>query len=160
MTLRPWEEISEHSRWTLAEYPGIRLQRIMYGGYEGEMGAVPADAFALDCAASDVRLEALRAADRDDAGVVFADLSFGAVVAPGTSADRRARAEYYLCDALIEYANRHDVGYWAPAIDPSFPGRYRPEETGPAPVDSFTAAIIARGVELGERMDHRTDEGS
>ncbi|WP_370220502.1 hypothetical protein [Kitasatospora sp. GAS1066B] len=121
---------------------------------------MPADAFALDCAASDVRLEALRAADRDDAGVVFADLSFGAVVAPGTSADRRARAEYYLCDALIEYANRHDVGYWAPAIDPSFPGRYRPEETGPAPVDSFTAAIIARGVELGERMDHRTDEGS
>ncbi|MQS18031.1 hypothetical protein F7Q99_39050 [Streptomyces kaniharaensis] len=154
--LTPWEEITpDWSKAALIEYPGSRLKRIMYGT---EVGLVPDEAFAADCAAADVRLQELRTADPDDAGVVHAGQTFSAVAAGG-SAEDRARAEYYLCDELMEYPLRHGYLWYGehPALDPELRGRYQQSETGPGPVDSLTAAIIARGAEAAARWDARPE---
>jgi len=148
--LTPWEEIPDWSRLPLTEHPGQRLQRTMYGI---QVGNVPARVFAADCTAADDRLERLRAAEPDDAAVVFAGLSFSAV-AVGGNAEQRARTEYYLCNTLADYAQRHQVADRDhPVLDRSLLGLYPEEETGPAPVDSFTAKILARGAEAAARWD-------
>lgn len=148
--ITPWEEIKDWSRSALAEYPGGRLKRIMYGT---ETGAVPDDAFIRDCEAADRQPDQLRTDDPDDTGVVYKGLSFSAV-AVGPSAEARARVEYYLCNALMDHAQRLGVSYVRhPVLDPEWWGRYQPDETGPAPVDSFTAAILARGAEAAARWD-------
>lgn len=137
--LAPWEQMPQGARALLAEVPGARLKRVMYGP---DTGAVPDDAFLRDCAAADERLDALRAEDPADAGSVYAGLSFTAVAANG-DAMARARTEYYLCDGLIDYMQRRDLWYARhPALDLELQGRYPEEVSGPAPMDSLEAALI------------------
>jgi len=143
--LTPWEQITpEWSRRDLIEGAGNRLKRIMYFP---DVGAVPDDAFTRHCREADQRLDALRLADPDDAGMAYAGLSFTAV-ASGASPEERARVEYYLCHELIEYMERH--GGWYPdhpALDPAWRGLYPEEEAGPAPQTPLEAAVIARAAE-------------
>lgn len=153
--LQPWEDIEDWARLPLTEYPGQRLRRTMYGIM---VGNVPAGDFTAHCAGADERLDRLRGQDPHDIGTTMAGLSFGAVAAGG-DAERRARAEYYLCNAIQDYCHRHGIGYWQhPAFDPAWMGLYPGKATGAAPVDSFSAKVLARGAEAAARAGDR-DQG-
>ncbi len=156
--LTPWEHITPAwSRQNLIEGAGNRLKRIMYFP---DVGAVPDDVFIRHCREADQRLDALRLADPDDAGVVYAGLSFTAV-ATGPSAEERARTEYYLCHELIEYMERR--GGWYPdhpALDPAWRGLFPEEEAGPAPQTRLESAIIARAAESAAGMRAARDEAA
>ena len=147
--LTPWEKIiPELSRRDLIAGAGNRLKRIMYFP---DVGAVPDDAFIRHCQEADLRLDALRLADPDDAGVAYRGLSFTAV-AIGDSAEERARAEYYLCHELIEYMHRRG-GWYAdnPALDPAWRVLFPVEETGPAPETPLESAVMRAGAASAQR---------
>ncbi|MEU3573697.1 hypothetical protein AB0E96_35550 [Kitasatospora sp. NPDC036755] len=147
--LTPWEDITPGwSKASLIQCAGNRLKRVMYGT---EVGLVPDAAFTADCAAADVRLDALRAADPDDAGTAYAGMTFSAVAPTGRTDEERARAEYYLCHELLEYAHRHGLWYGEhPALDPGLRGRY--QESGGS-VEPIFAALRARGAEIRAKWE-------
>ncbi|MCI4045626.1 hypothetical protein [Streptomyces sp. TRM75563] len=99
----------------LAEQVPHRLQRLMY-----ESNAV--DVPAAHTAAADTRLrELLRNEPR--ARAYFGDWTFAAVT-DTTDPMRAAEAEYYLCDALIEYGNQYHRSPGQPVLDTSLKGLY------------------------------------
>lgn len=110
--LPDWSELPAAVREDLAAQTPARLQRVMYAC---EVDTVPADAFAADIAAADHRLRALLEAE-PTARRYFGDWTF-AKVAHEPDPMRAAEAEYYLCDALIEYGNQYYGWVW----DTSFP---------------------------------------
>ncbi len=123
--LPAWAALPLDIRQHLAEQVPHRLQRLMYWT---NAAGVPADAFAAHVTAADVRLrELLR--DEPRARSYFGDWTFAAV-ADTTDPMRAAEAEYYLCDALIEYDNQHHDSPGQPVLDPSLYGLY--EEERPA----------------------------
>ncbi|MFE1976620.1 hypothetical protein [Streptomyces hygroscopicus] len=125
--LPDWSEIGEADREHLAQQTPHRLQTIMYAC---EVGAVPAHAFAADIAAADRRLRALLNAE-PAASRYFGNWTF-AKVAHETDPMRAAEAEYYLCDALIEYGNQHYGWVWDksfPVLDHTLYGRYEARPT-------------------------------
>ncbi|MFJ1857593.1 hypothetical protein ACIOHA_09800 [Streptomyces anulatus] len=117
--LQAWAAKPLDTRQWLAEQVPHRLQRLMY---ESNAVDVPADAFAAHTAAADTRLrELLR--DEPRARAYFGDWTFAAVV-DTTDRMRAAEAEYYLCDALIEYGNQHHSSPGQPVLDTSLKGLY------------------------------------
>ncbi|MEU0990683.1 hypothetical protein [Streptomyces sp. NPDC005953] len=117
--LPAWTAMSLEARQDLAEETPHRLQRLMYMSNAVD---VPADVFAAHTAAADRRLRLLLS-DEPGARVYFGTWTFADVV---HTADPllAAEAEYYLCDALIEYgAQVHDTP-GQPVLDPSLYGLY------------------------------------
>jgi hypothetical protein len=125
--LPDWAELPADVRKHLASQTPYRLQTIMYAC---EVGEVPADAFAADVAAADRRLRALLDTN-PTARQYFGDWTF-AKVAHEPDPMRAAEAEYYLCDALIEYGNQHHGWVWDksfPVLDHTLYGRYESRPT-------------------------------
>ncbi|MFJ9508440.1 hypothetical protein ACIRPZ_32215 [Streptomyces anulatus] len=121
-TLQPWASKPLDTHEWLAEQVPHRLQRLMY---ESNAVDVPADAFAEHAAAADIRLrELLR--DEPRARAYFNGWTFAAVV-DTTDRMRAAEAEYYLCDALIEYGNQYHRSPGQPVLDTSLKGLYEAE---------------------------------
>ncbi|MER7514817.1 hypothetical protein [Streptomyces sp. NPDC126499] len=122
--LAGWIDLPADIREHLASQVPARLQRIMYNT---EVGEVPADQFAAAIAEADRKLAELLAAD-PDARQYFGDWTFAAV-ADTSDPMGAAEAEYYLCDALIEYGERHygdRAGVWSlPILDPSLYGLFK-----------------------------------
>ncbi|MCM2391323.1 hypothetical protein [Streptomyces albipurpureus] len=121
--LPAWTAMCLEARQDLAEETPHRLQRLMYMSNAVD---VPADAFAAHTAAAGRRLRKLL---RDDPNAMayFNGWTFAAA-ADTADPMRAAEAEYYLCDALIEYgAQVHDFpGH--PVLDPSLYGLYEEEQ--------------------------------
>ncbi|MGY3337582.1 hypothetical protein ACVW0K_003681 [Streptomyces filamentosus] len=122
--LPAWSDLSADIREHLAAQVPARLQRIMYNV---EVGEVPEGQFAEAVAGADRRLAALLAAE-PDARRYFGNWTFTAV-ADTSDPMRAAEAEYYLCDALIEYGERHygdRAGVWSlPILDPALYGLFK-----------------------------------
>ncbi|MFE3016708.1 hypothetical protein [Streptomyces sp. NPDC059256] len=115
--------MSLEARQDLAEETPHRLQRLMYMSNAVD---VPDAAFAAHTAAADRRLRKLL---RDDPNALayFNGWTFADVV---NTVDpmRAAEAEYYLCDALIEYGTQvHDTP-GQPVLDPSLYGLYEDDQ--------------------------------
>ncbi|MGM9335610.1 hypothetical protein [Streptomyces murinus] len=139
--LPEWSALSAETREHLAGQTPYRLQKIMYAC---EVGDVPADAFAADVAAADHRLHKLLVAE-PAARRYFGDWTF-AKVAHDSDPMRAAEAEYYLCDALIEYGNQHHGSVWDktfPVLDHALYGRYGNQPTGSPAPESFPAPETA-----------------
>ncbi|KAB8162931.1 hypothetical protein FH609_004180 [Streptomyces sp. 3MP-14] len=100
--LEPWETLDPAMRATLASQVPARLQRVMYGADHDSPD--PAD-FRTDIAWADARLTELCAHDHI-AARRFGTLTF-ASVAHEPNRQLAAEREYYLCNALIDYANQH-----------------------------------------------------
>ncbi|WP_406399673.1 hypothetical protein [Streptomyces uncialis] len=125
--LPAWETISQADREYLAGQTPYRLQTIMYATH---VTAVPAAEFTADITAADRRLAALLDAETG-ARAYFGNWTF-AKAAHETDPMRAAEAEYYLCDALIEYGNQHHGGVWSstfPVLDHTLYGRHQTPPT-------------------------------
>ncbi|QYA95801.1 hypothetical protein KZO11_20175 [Streptomyces anulatus] len=121
-TLQAWASKPLDTHEWLAEQVPHRLQRLMY---ESNAVDVDGDAFAAHAAAADIRLrELLR--DEPRARAYFNGWTFAAVV-DTTDRMRAAEAEYYLCDALIEYGNQFHRSPGQPVLDTSLKGLYEAE---------------------------------
>ncbi|GAA2474735.1 hypothetical protein GCM10023100_53270 [Actinocorallia cavernae] len=139
--LPEWSAFSAETREHLAGQTPYRLQKIMYAC---EVGDVPADAFAADVAAADHRLCKLLEAE-PAARRYFGDWTF-AKVAHDSDTMRAAEAEYYLCDALIEYGNQRYGWVWNksfPVLDHTLYGRYGNQPTGTPAPETFPAPETA-----------------
>ncbi|GAA1131454.1 hypothetical protein [Streptomyces javensis] len=119
MTIRPtppWENLDPLTRASLEDQTPARLQRVMYGLGE-DYDQIPVGEFTADIARADRWLNELRAKDPEAArifhGLTFADAAWS------------GRAEYYLCDALIEWGNaHHDAGVWGLPVIRDLFGKY------------------------------------
>ncbi|RKN07289.1 hypothetical protein [Streptomyces radicis] len=118
--LPPWTTVPLDTREHLAEQTPARLQRVMYGTDTD----IPPEHFARDVAWADARLREL-CSDQPTAATWFGDLTFAGVA---QEPDRMlaAEREYYLCDALIEYAAKYYTHVWVdfPVIDPEWFGKF------------------------------------
>ncbi|MEU0956889.1 hypothetical protein ABZ353_31855 [Streptomyces niveus] len=125
-TLGAWSDIDLATREHLAAQTPHRLQRVMYGAnvWDADPGHfIPA------VAEADARLRDL-CAERPDAARLFGDLTFASVASePDTML--AAEREYYLCDALIDYAARHFGHIWTdfPVLDRKWLGMFHDTET-------------------------------
>lgn len=127
--LPDWSELSTADREHLASQTPYRLQTIMYACH---VDTVPEDAFAADIAAADQRLRALL--DTEPAARAYFGAWTFAKVAHEPDPMRAAEAEYYLCDALIEYGTQHHGSVWDesfPVLDHTLHGRYEATPTDP-----------------------------
>jgi hypothetical protein len=114
----------------------------MYGTDEGVLESD----FVQHIAQADQRLTELVAAD-DTARLYLDGQTFAAVLDPDPL--RAAEAEYYLCDALIEYSNR-------PGNDGSWPAAGLFDRQG-TPMDTKTAAQLADdAAEAIRSLNHAT----
>lgn len=119
--LPEWSAIRQDVREHLAQQAPHRLQRIMYRTHVGD---VPPAEFAAHISEADRKLRELLATD-PNAVQYFGVWTF-ASVADEPDPMRAAEAEYYFCDALIEYGNRYYAGgpWGVPVLDPSLYGLY------------------------------------
>ncbi|MEU5973666.1 hypothetical protein [Streptomyces sp. NPDC047315] len=125
--LPEWQTLPLDMRANLAQQTPYRLQTIMYAC---DVGTVPPGAFAADVAAADRRLQALL--DATPAARQYFGIWTFAKVAHEPDPMRAAEAEYYLCDALIEYGNQHHGWVWDPSfavLDHTLHGRYERPNT-------------------------------
>lgn len=119
--LPAWSEIPLDDREHLAGQTPHRLQRIMYQAHVGE---VPEAQFAAAVTAADRRLHELLA-DEPEARLYFGDWTFASVTEEPDRM-RAAEAEYYLCDALIEYGNQRHGSVWnLPVLDSALYGLFK-----------------------------------
>ncbi|MGW0536178.1 hypothetical protein [Streptomyces sp. NPDC003032] len=112
--LPPWSQIPSQTRENLAEQVPDRLKRVMYPRAR-DTDAVPTADFTHHAIEADAHLAALLDAE-PNARDYFGSWTF-ATVTDEPNPMRAAEAEYYLCDALIEYGARYCGHVW----DDTFP---------------------------------------
>ncbi|MFJ1647992.1 hypothetical protein [Streptomyces sp. NPDC088258] len=108
--LPDWSKVAADDRESLMEEVPDRLKRVMYPG-AADTDAVPDSDFARHAAEADKRLAALIARE-PKARQYFGSWTF-AKVTKEPDPRRAAEAEYYLCDALIEYGNQYYGWVWS-----------------------------------------------